>query len=784
MLICKLFGLLALLLMAKSCSSTARPKSRAVKTAESSMINLGLIFSLAQQGLQSYDKDKYPKLELLSRKTGRLAGLLGVFGAFFSIVMTFLPNEKSEELKYMESEFEKLGEKVDTIARSLNDTKGLIESKTQQAAYVEYERNINHGFAQLKVCLKKLNSVNCNNRTDCKRKRETIAQGYISSLNVRKDIDSILRGATSDSVFGRSLLVLLQEESKCDVPKTNLLANKIVSLATEGIISSIFYNILTYTDYNVLDDIRYIEKMLRRLENKRQTIEDYCFKEIDYWLSLDVRDASTTFSSDIQNTNTAILQKCKKKYPWSDIHVFTSAGDKEPTVGPTKSNRRHFWSYSETHKVHAFVVPTNNATVVDMEEKIEEWKELLELIDFSDDLDDQVKDIERKIRENSTLDGEIQSFAILPGDKWVLGHYANEIKQHTLGADNVTSMNVFVNRPRPSEDFLVVVSFRPADFPFKCTDTCHGHGHCYTYPYSRQTGCRCNKGYSGHTCETSTTNQQLQSVISSLLKNTIKLPTFASIQHTIEDVQMSLAASLENIQESITYLESIITTQLRNLGLFVSNRFELLDVMLKYENALESVHYYHVISNTKDESLILDLPRDGNSTFKAPISYSHDNIFARKEEKDMYTYLLNPTGIQKWMYQINNMIIGRRDNQFNSHKSIIFLIMDKYKDSLCSENYKDAITRTYRHLMLLQLRGYLLWGKAIDSVSWGSSELQRRYEVILQKQKKFIQEDTCSVNIPFSTNLQNCTCDGYINYMHKSLEARVVCDAGYFVKGM
>ena len=566
MLICKLVGLLVLLLMVKTCISTARPKSRSVKTAESSMINLGLIFSLAQQGLQSYDKEKYPKLELLSKKTARVAGLLGVFGAFFSMVMTFLPSEKSEELKYMESEFEKLEQKVDAIAHSLNDTKGLIESKTQQAAYVQYERNINHGFSQLKACLKELNNVTCSNQTDCKRQREKITEGYISSMNVRKDIDAILRGTTSDSVFGRSLLGLLQEESKCNVPKINLFTNKIISLVTKGIESSIFHNIVTKTDYSILDDTTYMEKMLSRLENKRRTIEDSCLKDLDYWMSLDARDAHTYFSSDIQNTNTAVHRHFRKKYPWIAFKVFTCAGDKEPEAGPILPDRRHLRSSSKQHQVHAYVVPTVNATVEDIEDKIVEWKRLLQKIDFTDETEIQIENIEREIRTNSTLVGHVQSFAILPGTDWVLGYYTDELTQHTLGAKDVTSSNTFVYRPQPSDGFLVVVTFLPADFPFTCTDTCQGNGHCYTYPYSRQTGCRCKPGYSGEECESSRTDLQLQSVIDSLLKSTLKLPTFTSVQHTLEDFQMSLAASLEDIHGSITNLESVLDSQFKNFG--------------------------------------------------------------------------------------------------------------------------------------------------------------------------------------------------------------------------
>ena len=785
MLLCKLLGLSILLLIANVVSS-GKPKGKAVKTAETGVVNLGLIFSLAQQGLGSYDKEKYPKLDYLSKKSARIAMALGSLGAVFSIVMAFLPAEDSPELKYMKSEFPKLTEKIDTIANSLADTKGLIESSTQQAAYIAYEHKILDGFSKLRECMERVDKVVCSNQTDCRRQKTSVAQGYISYMKVRSDMDSLFRGAVSDNAFGRSLLDLLKEESKCDIPKINLLTDKIVSLLVEGTSVSMYHDIIIKSHYNILEDTRNLEMMLRQLEMKRSYIEDSCIKNINNWLSLDIKKAQSDFSADVQNTNSILFHKLKKKYSWIDIHVFTFAGDDEPEAGPSDSPRRHFKTSSKTQKMRAFVVPTNNATVEDLSGKIQKWKELLQQVEFSGSLTSQIQNIEQKVKENPALDGQVQSFAILKGNRWVLGYYNDtEINQHTLGVGEVKSMNVFVNRPRLSEGFLVVVSFYPEDFPFKCSDvnTCSGQGQCYTYPYSREMSCKCNSGYSGEKCNNSETDLGLQSLIDSLLNNTLKLPTFASIQHALEDLHVSLKSSSENIKDSIAYLEAKVDEEIRKFGEFMSDKFEWHKIQVKYRDAIDNVQYFYTISNSRNRHEALYLTQSQKFTFKRLPAYVSVNELSLLEEKDISIFLLNPTGIQLWMYQINYLIVGRRDSQFNAHKSFLFMVMDKYKDRLCTQDYKDTVIRTYRQLMLLQFQGFILWSKAYSSEILDSSALARQYQDVLKQQKDYMQQATCSVNIPHSRNLQNCIGDGYLNYIHNTMDIQPSCQDGYFVQG-
>ena len=733
------------------------------------------IFHRASIGLGSFDATTFPKLISLSKSASKVAGVFGVFGALFSIIMTFIPGGESPELKMMKmmnEEFSKLSEKVDVIAKSLDETKNLIKLEAQKSAYIKYENNIHNGYSQLQTCFKKLGSVSCSNIKECKRQKLLIAQGYINAMDVQESLAAIVRGVTSDSAFGKSLFDLLKDESACNIPKVNSFANKITALIVKGITVSIFHDLLTKTGYNVLDGTVLGDKMLRILESRRQTIQERCLDNIDYWMPLDIEDAKKEFKTDIQTTNTILLQKLKTKYPWIYWHVLTYRGEKEPIVGPPNSQRSLLFSSSKVYKVQVFVIPTNEAEVENMNRKIMQWKEIEKAT--CDDLSTKLQNIEHKIKIDLTLKNQVQSFAILEGDAWVLGHFKHEIKQHTLYIEDVVSANVFANRPRTG--FVTVVSFTQAEYPPKCSEPCNGKGKCFVYPYSTQTGCMCNMGYTGETCDSSGASSRLKSVINSLLQNTMKLPTFASIQHSIEDTQLNLTISTENIQNSIIALGDRIDKQFKSLGEFMSKNFDWYHVLEKYKDAIANLDYFHSISSEK----VTRLSENTNLDIANLTCQVNRNRFAMNEDKDIARFLLSPTGIQKWLYQINFLIMGRRDSQLNSHKPLIFLVMDKYEDRLCMPSYKADITRTYRQLMLLQLRGYMLWSNAYSIVNRDASVISDRYREVLKKQQEYLQGATCSANIPHSKLLQDCT--GWY-YIHKSMTVAVTCLNGYFASG-
>ena len=151
--------------------------------------------------------------------------------------------------------------------------------------------------------------------------------------------------------------------------------------------------------------------------------------------------------------------------------------------------------------------------------------------------------------------------------------------------------------------------------------------------------------------------------------------------------------------------------------------------------------------------------------------------FSIQKESDIVNFLLAPTGIQKWLYQFNFVVVGRKDSEFNSHESLLFILMEKYKTRVCYQDYKEKLTRTYRQLMLLQLQGYMFWSKAYSFTNRDSSVIADRYQEILKSQQRYLKDETCSIEIPFSKNLHNCT-GGY--FIHKSMDVTVHCNNGYY----
>ena len=758
------------LLLAPIVLSKNKTSKEWAQSAQKSIWEVSQVFHRSTIGLGSFNKAVHPKLIALSQSTAKVAGAFGVFGALFSIVMTFIPGSDSDspELKLMKSEFGKLSQKMDTVAKSLDDTKELIKLANQKAAYIGHEHKIHRGYQQLQICLQQIQRVNCSAINECKRKRSLIIAGFISSMNVFSSVDTILRGATSDSAFGESLLNLLREESECNVPKINLLANKIAALITKGMTVTMFHDLMTKTEYNVMDGTVLVDKMLRTLESKREAIQHWCFAKINYWMPLDIENAKEHFTSDVQVTNTKLLRTLKAKYPWIYWHVVSYKGKQEPETWPSTSPRRLLYSSSEVHNVSCFAIPTNTAKVENLRKKTVKWKNILTTI--NSDPERGVQDIENRMKKVKTLNNQIQFFAIIRGEQWVLGHFNDTIQHHTLGVDDVSSANVFVTRP--PQGFVVAVTFLPLDHPFECKDACNGNGKCYVYPYSPRTGCRCKPKYSGEECESSGTSLKLTSAINSILEKTMKLPTFASIQHSIEDTQLYLKTSTKNIQKSITKLGEKIDEQFKSLGEFMSNKFDWFAVLLKYKDAIENLNYFHSISSDKISRF------EQNSSI--PSSTGEMNKIVAEEDKDIARFLLSPTGIRKWLYQINFLIVGRRDSQFNSHKPLLFMVMDKYKNRICLTNYKKEITRTYRQLMLLQLQGYMLWSNAYSIEGRDSSSISEMYAKVLENQRKYLQNATCQIRIPHSTNLRNCT-DGF--FFHKSLEVDAICRDGYFAKG-
>ena len=716
----------------------------------------------------------------VTKFSSKLAGIFGVAGAIFSIILAIIPGAKTEsaELKYMKTEFGKLSQKVDSLAVSIDNVKDIIKLSAQKAAYVKDQNKIHHAASQMAECQKRIENVSCTGQQECKRKKIAIAQSYVAAMNVRENVDGILRGAINDTAFGSSLLDLTQAEGDCNMNQINRFVNRIVALLTKGMRAVIFHDLLTKTDYEYLTDVDRMYQMLKELETARQNIEDDCFQSINDYIYLDVKNSQAKFTVNSKQTNIRLLHKLASKYPWIDWHVITVLGDKAPVVRSTVPLRSRLVSSSKEKKVHAFVIPTMDRKVKQLHLKGVSWFEMIKNIQIeNDDTEKAADNLQTQIKLNSKLNGKVQSFALIEGRDIVLGYYINKkMSQFLLNGTILTNMNVQLSKPHPIASFAVAVTFSFDKKPLRtCSKACENNGVCYFYPYSNKMECKCNGQFSGERCEFSDKNFRHQFVINSILKNTMKLPSFASIQNTLEDTHLYVKTSLMNIGSSIATLEAKIDEKFKVLGSFMSEKLDWFNVLLKYKDAISNLDYFQSLSYRKMKEAKWAIDKKFNGTL---VEASKQTTYV--EDKEIARYLLGPVGIQMWLYQLNFLIVGRNDNEFNSHKSILFLVMDKYKRRLCHPDYKAEIDRTFRQLMLLQLRGYILWTQAYSLMNLDSSAVIKRYTMVLDEQKKYLQGATCSVDIPNSKNFQKCS-GGY--YVHSTMNATVLCNDGFYLYG-
>ena len=105
---------------------------------ETSQVFHRTIISMSDMDTKGTSKTAPPFLKAVTKYSSKVAGLFGVAGALFSIVLALMPgtNTESAELKYMRSEFDKLSQKIDSVAQSIDDVKDLIKLNTQKAAYI------------------------------------------------------------------------------------------------------------------------------------------------------------------------------------------------------------------------------------------------------------------------------------------------------------------------------------------------------------------------------------------------------------------------------------------------------------------------------------------------------------------------------------------------------------------------------------------------------------------------------------------------------------------------
>ena len=217
-------------------------------------------------------------------------------------------DQKSEMMKLLEKHFNEMNKKLDIITADLKENRNLIKRSSLRAAYIATENKILGANMSLKKYFSDLTKLKCSDKSECLNKKMLMAKSYVNRFDVRKEVDMILRGATSDSLlFGDNLLRLTKEYSKCDVKEIRHKATLMTGLAMKGHNAAMLYESLTNPDFDMARSIETIDNDLMQLERMKNLVIKECFVNIDRYLRSDVRFLNHKYSfGNIAVTNRII----------------------------------------------------------------------------------------------------------------------------------------------------------------------------------------------------------------------------------------------------------------------------------------------------------------------------------------------------------------------------------------------------------------------------------------------------------------------------------------------
>ena len=248
---------------------------------------------------------------------------------------------ESPMMKKIKTSFLDVNKRLDDVTSDLKNNRNLIRLAASRQAYIDAENKILSAHGNVRKYYEEITNFKCKNKPDCDKKRLLIPQRYLAKFNVKKEVDLILKGATTNGVFGDSLLTLTKESSKCDIKKIELTASIITGLATKGQIAAMLYESLTDSSFDMIPfEVDFAAKLFA-LEKKKDKLAKQCYDNIDRYLLSDVNYLSRKNYKqfEIKTANRLISEFLERKYFWIPFYVMSVLGDKD--CGKSK---RRFWA--------------------------------------------------------------------------------------------------------------------------------------------------------------------------------------------------------------------------------------------------------------------------------------------------------------------------------------------------------------------------------------------------------------------------------------------------------
>ncbi|KAK3106195.1 hypothetical protein FSP39_014761 [Pinctada imbricata] len=715
-----------------------------------------------------------------------------------SIIFAFLPTDDSPELALMKQEFSEMNRKLDIITNSLEESKKLIKESTQKAAYLAAEHKIDQAYRTFLTLITNLLNVSCDTEESCRLKKMKVVENSINKLNVRGEVEMILRGAAKDSVFGISLLTLISDTSGCYINKIKNFKSAIAGLAIKGSAASLFFDMATKSEFDVASEVRNFQSLMFDLEKKAENTITKCFENINRHITSSVIDLDQRLAkSSIAKINEQLLKSISLKFYWIEFYV----------VSTEVKSKSFFWANDTfqleiqmNDKTESDNQNTDNFVLIGSRNQVE--NELLKERSFREKVDKTKlhylagwfqrkydKAIERMLNAadyDKYLHDEIKTMTVVPNFQNALVSYIrpdDKFEQVKLvNFDKVNKRDLFAYRQCSysisctSAQVAVVATVHSKDRETtSCTKTCNNHGNCFFLPHTKIMACRCNADYYGDDCSNSVSEINMALDLIKMIDISFKLPSLLDISTQLGHVHKSLQASLNDVQSSVQAIDNKLTTVFDTLSNDMMVTLEIHGLLTQYGQIIKDLKYYYriLIATGRDESALgrYGLFHQTNGMYeKMPYRTFH-------EKEELAKLIIKPTEISRSLDDLSYLFIGRHDVSLISHRPLPFLIMDKHRSKLCTPEYKQIMDNAFRQLETLEFEGFFVWLHALQLAHFDTSFVFQRYHETMAKHASFLDSNMCHVRIDNSVNFADCA-NGY--YIYSGMKEDVKCASNFY----
>ena len=141
-----------------------------------------------------------------------------------------------------------------------------------------------------------------------------------------------------------------------------------------------------------------------------------------------------------------------------------------------------------------------------------------------------------------------------------------------------------------------------------------------------------------------------------LLATTLKLPMLSDIAFDIEDLREYVGISFGEVKTAISHLEAQFKKAFDDLSRKLTNEFQWANLITHYSHAIRKIEFYVY----RFEQL--------------PKRYPNSLDI---EGKKLATAVLAADGVEKWLYELNHLFLGRSGTPLLNHDPLMIVFMNR-----------------------------------------------------------------------------------------------------------